>query len=95
MTSVFKDSIDQIRALTAKPLMIAEMASAEQGGDKAAWITDGFARLMTDLPDVKAVVWFDRFDPRLGTHWEIDSSAESLAAFRAVAASSDFAGTLP
>jgi len=95
LTSTFKDSIDQIRAITGKPLMIAEMASAEQGGDKGGWISDGFSRLTTDLPDVKAVVWFDTFDARLGTHWEVDSSPGSLAAYRAVAASSDFGGTLP
>ena len=95
MRSTFEDSIAQIRAITAKPLMIAEMGSEEQGGDKGAWIAEGFSRLEKGLPDVKAVVWFDAFDARLGTHWEVDSSAGSLAAFSAVMASPRFAGTLP
>jgi beta-mannanase len=92
---VFKHSIDEIRALTSKPLMIAEMGSAERGGNKAAWITTGFAQLLTDLPGVRALVWFDAFDARLQTDWRVDSSTQSLSAFRAVARSNAFAGTLP
>jgi hypothetical protein len=95
LTAVFKGSIAKIDALTRKPLMIAEMGSAERGGDKATWITTGFGRLMADLPEVKALVWFNAFDARLQTDWRVESSTDSLAAFRKIAASKAFAGTLP
>jgi Beta-mannanase len=90
--TVFKGSVDKVRAISGKPIMIGETGSTDLGGDKAAWITNGFARLLTDLPQVKALIWFDA---NKETDWRVNSSANSLAAFRAVAASSAFAGILP
>ena len=82
---VFSDSYDAITQLSQKPLMIAETASAEAGGDKASWIVEG---LLEDVPErfprVKAVVWFNRDKE---TDWRVESSKESLEAFRKVAAS--------
>lgn len=95
VSTTFRHSIDEVRALTAKPLMIAEIGSSELGGDKAAWITDGFAQIMTDLPEVEAVTWFNGIDPRWDVDWRVQSSASSTAAFRAVATSDAFSGTLP
>jgi hypothetical protein len=63
--------------------MIAEVASTELGGDKAAWMTQG---LLTDLPArfprVHMVIWFDE---NKETDWRVDSSATSLASYRALA----------
>jgi Siphovirus ReqiPepy6 Gp37-like protein/Glycosyl hydrolase family 26 len=68
----------------AKPIMICETSSGENGGDKAAWITDMLASLKI-LTGIKALVWFDG----LGEFGEfpIDSSASALAAY--VAAGND------
>jgi beta-mannanase len=90
--ALYSDSVDKIRALTGRPLMIGEIASTELGGDKAEWITNGFASLLTDLPQVRAVTWFDG---NKETDWRVDSSTQSLLAFRAVATSAAFAATLP
>ncbi len=74
----------RLATLGQQPVWVAETASAESGGDKAAWIhglfaTDRFARL-------EAVVWFNEDKE---TDWRLESSAASLAAFR------DAARTLP
>jgi len=61
-----------------KPIMIAEMGSAEQGGNKAEWIQDAFSVIKNKYPYVKAVVWFSIEKER---HWEVDSSDESLEAY--------------
>lgn len=66
-----------------KPLMICEVASAELGGDKAAWIRDMHAALDGRFADVRALVWFD---VNKETDWRVDSSPASLDAFRALAA---------
>ncbi len=93
LRDVFLASHDALAALTSRPMMIAEVSSAEQGGDKAAWIRTG---LLTDLavalPRVRAVVWFDELKE---ADWRVNSSAASLAAFSEVAASPLFAGHLP
>lgn len=92
MYSLFEGSVEKIAELSDKPMMIAEIGTSELGGDKAAWIRDGFRHLLLDLPQVRAVVWFSA---NKETDWRVNSSPESLAAFRAIATSEAFAGTLP
>jgi hypothetical protein len=63
-----------------KPIMIAETACAEQGGDKAAWTADLFAALTGPYSGVVgAALWFDEryrvFD------WRVSSSPSAEAAF--------------
>jgi beta-mannanase len=65
-------------ATKGKPIMIPETASAELGGDKAAWIAGILPSLETMFPSVKALVWFQM---NKETDWRIDSSAASEAAF--------------
>lgn len=72
----------RLAALGPQPVWVAETASAESGGDKAAWIhglfaTDRFARL-------EAVIWFNEDKE---TDWRLESSASSLTAFREAARS--------
>ena len=85
-TQVFGSSYDKLCQLdTSLPMMIAETASAELGGDKAAWITSMFTReIPTRTPRVKIVVWFDQ---NKETDWRVESSTPSLNAYRAVATS--------
>lgn len=61
-----------------KPILIGEMASDENGGDKAQWIGALVPTLRDQFPMIKAVVWFDVDKER---HWEINSSPGSLAAY--------------
>lgn len=84
LVDVFQHSYRAMRRLTRKPLMIAETASTEHGGDKAAWIRQGFAELPQAMPQVRAVLWFNR---QKETDWRVNSSATSLAAFRSVVSS--------
>jgi beta-mannanase len=84
LAQIFDRSYAAITALTTKPLMLAELGSAEAGGDKAAWITQGFlSDLPARYPRVAAVVWYNW---EKETNWRIDSSAAALAAWQAVAA---------
>jgi beta-mannanase len=69
-----------------RPLMITELATAEQGGDKAAWLRDGFSSLQTTYPLVSGILLFevtsDREWPTI--NWSVTSSEESRAAFQEV-----------
>jgi beta-mannanase len=90
---VFNTSYQQITALTSKPLMITETASAEQGGSKASWITQGLlTTLPQSFPRIKAVMWFDW---SMQCDWLVDSSASSLAAFQSVVASPEYQAPMP
>lgn len=79
---VFKNSYDALVALTGKPAMIAETASTELGGDKAAWIRKIPGVLRSQMPRIRAMIWFDR---EKEADWMVDSSSASAFAFRAIA----------
>ena len=69
-----------------KPIIIGEMASAEQGGDKGKWIDAMIPVLKAQYPLFKAVVWFD-IDKE--NDWRINSSTAALAAFSKMATDSE------
>jgi hypothetical protein len=72
-----------ILAAKGKPILIGEMASDENGGDKAAWIDAMIPTLRSDYPLIKGLVWFDVHKER---NWQINSSPATLAAYMRFAA---------
>jgi hypothetical protein len=63
----------------AKPMMIAEVGSSEQGGDKAAWIREALGTALPNYPQVRALLWFDKYDDNMD--WPIETSASATSAF--------------
>ena len=88
---VFHNSYRSITRFTDKPFMIAETAAGEVGGDKPKWIVRTFAHDLRRMPRVRAVVWFN--GRQQWADWDVNSSRESLRAFRAAVASPRYAGT--
>lgn len=69
-----------------KPIMVAEIASAEQGGDKGRWITEAMNSLEVDFPHVRAFVWFDVVQDRYWPiNWSLGSSERAARGFRKAA----------
>jgi len=72
-----------------KPIMLAEFASSEEGGDKASWIEETFFKTIpSKYPKIKAVVWFNI---NRETSWDIASSLSSVEKFKEIANSGIFA----
>ena len=59
-----------------------EFACNEIGGDKAEWIKEGLPSLFNDYPNIKMAVWWNGIDETW--IYDIDSTEESLSAFRDV-----------
>ena len=74
---VFGASVAELRGVSRRPLAITEVACAEQGGDKAAWIRALFDLASTH--DVRALVWFDHDKE---TDWRLASSPAAAEAVR-------------
>lgn len=90
--TIFGTTYTALTKLTAKPLMIGETASAEQGGNKANWITNGFLQsIPAQFSRVRAVIWFDE---NKEADWRVNSSDAALTAYRGVAKSALYQGTL-
>lgn len=76
---LFGADLDRLRSLApGKPILIAETASAEAGGSKSQWISTLVSYLAAQR-DVTGFVWFDINKER---DWRIDSSPQSVAAFK-------------
>ncbi len=68
-----------------KPMMIAEFASVELGGNKSEWIRQAYTvNLKYSFPKIKAVTWFHtrKNEGVVDTDWRINSSASSLSAYQ-------------
>jgi hypothetical protein len=64
-----------------KPLAISEIGSTEHGGSKSAWISDMLSSVASDYPNVRALLWFEKFDD--GMDWPIETSSDATSAFAA------------
>src|SRR5664280_1195181 len=76
-TQIFGSTLRAVRQLTRHPVVISEVASAEQGGDKAAWIQALFT--LARKARVRAVIWFEY---NKETDWRLLSNSHAADAFR-------------
>ncbi|MDR3685486.1 MAG: glycosyl hydrolase [Coriobacteriia bacterium] len=93
---IYKTPLSYLKT-THKPVVITEIASVENKGSKAHWLTDTFKRIRTRHPEIKAVIYYDALEHGLGhkQDWRINSSKKSLAAYRAAVKPSAFIGSTP
>lgn len=74
---VFRGGYERIEKIGSQPVWFAELASASEGGDKAAWVRDMFAS--TAFPRLEALVWFDEDKE---ADWRVTSAPDVVEAFR-------------
>jgi mannan endo-1,4-beta-mannosidase len=78
---VFRIPYGRLLDLGEQPIWLTEIASAERGGSKAAWIEAMFRAVgSAAFGRIEAIVWFNE---EKETDWRVESSPASLAAFRA------------
>ena len=93
--SLFAPSYHAITGSIApgKPMIIGEVASAEGGGSKPAWIRDMLQQIPTRFPKIRAWLWFDATNVQAGGRdatLPLESSPASLASFSNFVASSAY-----
>jgi hypothetical protein len=94
-SEIFATSYDEItqRVAPGKPVMVAEVACTEHGGNKADWIRQTFDVELPLYPQIQAVIWFNQADGP--SDFRIDSSPGALAAFETVFDLATYGGRLP
>lgn len=75
---IFLQAYTALKAIN-KPMIIAEWASTEVGGNKAKWITESFDTIRTSYDKIFATVWFSQ---NKETDWRINSSESALQSYR-------------
>jgi beta-mannanase len=74
----------------SKPMMIGEVASSEYGGSKATWIKEMLSEVPTEFPQIRALLWFDKYDSSMD--WPIETSSTATSAFAEGIQSSTYVG---
>lgn len=73
---VFRNSYNELTAITDKPVMLSEFNSVSSGGDKAEWLKDALTIQIPDkYPNVRAIIFFN--ESKLegeGVDWRIEIS---------------------
>ncbi len=75
---VFGGAYDRLAKLGPQPIWIAEVGSAPEGGNKAAWVRDMW-KAAARMPQLKAIVWFDVDKEE---DWRAAPDADVAAAFK-------------
>jgi beta-mannanase len=78
---LFRSTYDEITEEIApsKPLIISEVGSSEDGGSKAQWIAEALKSARTEYPQLRGLLWFEKYDD--GMDWPIETSTSATAAF--------------
>lgn len=81
-------TLDQLRTITDKPIILAEIGASETGGNKPAWVTDLFdAFARPENADIIGFAWFNLTVTTVSqgelvtNDWRIVSRPNTLAAF--------------
>jgi hypothetical protein len=71
-------------AAPAKPFLVLENASSEDGGNKTDWIREMLTTYLPHHPQIDAYLWFNWNFPKGSARadWQIESSAPAQQAFR-------------
>lgn len=76
-----------------KPVFVTEIGAADFGGVTKGDFIRKFSTYVASRPAIGAVAWFDTdTHPDAPYNWRVDANADSLAAYKAMAASPRFAG---
>jgi hypothetical protein len=79
---IYRSTYRQIarRIAPGKPMVIAEIASSERGGSKAAWIRNMLRTVRTRYHKVRGLIWMDVHERNTG--WPIEKPPKVRRAFR-------------
>ena len=72
----------QLMKLSKKPIIVAELASNHIGGNKAAWIRDGYRAVYRKLPRIKGIIYLNVNLTGIGhPDWRLTTPSSAMAAY--------------
>ncbi len=83
-SSVFKNSYDELAIITEKPIMLSEVNSSPEGGDKTAWLVDMLStQIPLNFPRIEAIVFFNENKAsQESVDWRIEISDDYTTALK-------------
>jgi len=105
LDGLLAESLAELRRLTrtprnprGKPVILPEVGSNWLGGDKAAWIRDGYATAYAAWPQIRAMVYFDYDTTFAGQpDWRLVQPPDGTAfeAYRSLVTAPEFRAAFP
>jgi Glycosyl hydrolase family 26 len=79
---IFQSTYNEIVNTVApgKPMIVGEVGATEDGGSKAAWISNMLSEIPVDYPDVHGLMYTDQYDS--GMDWPIETSSSAMTAWQ-------------
>lgn len=95
MVERYREAMRALRAVTDKPVIVAETGAAGPADGRGEWLADGLAAVEAAFPRLEGLIWFD-IDMRDSGHpdWRLTADDGSLAAWSAAALDPRFGGIL-
>jgi hypothetical protein len=89
-------AMKDMTAFTRKPIILAETGTAPTGGNKPAWIKNGYQAVYTRWKRLKAIVYFDVDGVSLAGHpdWRLNSPESAMDAYRSLLDQTIFQGRI-
>jgi hypothetical protein len=92
--------VEASKKITSKPIIIAEMATGYEGGDKANWLHRAYSRAYEKHRKIKAIVYLDTDEPFISAaqpDWRLvkPDDGSALLTYHNIAARPKFQGTIP
>jgi hypothetical protein len=85
----------RMRKITKKPEIVAELGSNSIGGNKAAWLTNGYANTYNKYPYIVAINYFDiNMLPSGQPDWRLVTPPAAATAYAKIVSNPNFQGTL-
>ena len=75
---IFDETVGQLRAVTAKPIVITETGGTNTGGYMARFVTQMFRQLPEGHPNIIGVIWYEA---ARGADWRLATHPAAAAAF--------------
>ncbi len=96
MVQTFDLAYRKLRAVTRKPIIVAETGSSPEGGSKPRWIREGYPAVYARFPRIKLIVYFnvDSLTMANQRDWRLTTPARALTAYRAIVAQPRFQGVI-
>ncbi len=99
MPGLVNRSVKLAKQFSKRPIMLSEVASNYQGGNKAAWIRKGYMKTYRSQPRVQAILYLDTEAVIAQKHpsWRLDlpSNGSALQAYANIAKRRAFKGHIP
>lgn len=92
MVELYAPLVNALKKVSKRPIIVAETGSTDIGGDKAAWIRQGYQAVYKKWPRIKAIVYFNIDMRPKHRDWRLTSPTGAFDAYTEVLARPEFQG---